>query len=71
MAAEDHVYKVVEITGSSPDSVAEAMRSGVRRASKTLRHLDWLEVTSIRGQLEGGEIAHFQVTMKMGFRLED
>ena len=69
--AEDSTYKIVEIAGTSPDSVAQAMRSGVRRASKTLRNVGWVEVTQIRGHVEDGEIAHFQVEMKVGFRLED
>jgi flavin-binding protein dodecin len=68
---EDSTYKVIEIAGTSPDGVTEAMRSGVQRASQTVRHLDWVEVTGIRGHLEGSEIKHFQVTMKLGFRLDD
>lgn len=68
---EDSTYKIVEIAGTSPESVAEAMRSGVRRASRTLRNVDWIQVTGIRGHVEDGEIAHFQVEMKVGFRLED
>ena len=68
---EDSTYRIVEIAGTSPDSVAEAMRSGVRRASRTLREIGWVEVTGIRGHVQDGEIAHFQVEMKVGFRLED
>lgn len=68
--SEQATYKIVELTGSSPDGVTEAMRSGVQRAGQTLRNLEWVEVTQIRGHLEGSEIAHFQVTMKVGFRLE-
>ncbi len=64
-------YKIVEIAGTSPDSIAEAMKSGVRRAAATLRGIDWVEVVSIRGHVEGDEIAHFQVEMKIGFKLED
>ena len=67
----DHVYRVTEIVGSSPDGVDQAIRNGVARASQTLRHLDWFEVVEIRGHLEEGEMAHVQVTMKVGFRLED
>jgi flavin-binding protein dodecin len=70
MAADAQTYKIVEIAGTSPDGVTEAMRNGVARASETLRGLDWVEVTNIRGHLEEGAIAHFQVTMKVGFRLE-
>jgi flavin-binding protein dodecin len=69
--AENSTYKIVEIAGTSPESVAQAMRSGVRRASRTLRNVDWVEVTGIRGHVKDGEIAHFQVEMKVGFRLED
>jgi flavin-binding protein dodecin len=68
--AENDTYKIVELAGTSPDGVTEAMRSGVERASKTLRSVDWIEVTSIRGHVEDGEIAHFQVQMKVGFKLE-
>ncbi|WP_433461472.1 dodecin [Spirillospora sp. CA-128828] len=67
----DRTYRVTEIVGTSPESVETAIRNGVRRAAQTLRHLDWFEVTEVRGQIEDGEVAHFQVTMKVGFRLED
>jgi flavin-binding protein dodecin len=68
---EDSTYKVIEIAGTSPDGVTEAMRSGVQRVAQTVRNLDWVEVTQIRGHLEGDQIAHFQVEMKIGFRLDD
>jgi flavin-binding protein dodecin len=67
----DHVYKSVEITGSSPDGVKEAIDRAIVKASQTLRNLDWFEVTSVRGQIDGGSVAHYQVTLKIGFRLED
>jgi dodecin len=67
----DRTYRVTEIVGTSPESIDAAVRNGIRRAAATLRHLDWFEVTEIRGQLEDGAIAHFQVGMKLGFRLED
>ena len=67
----DHVYRVSEIVGSSPDSLQQAIRNGVSRASRTLRNLEWFEVTEIRGQIADGEVAHFQVGLKVGFRLED
>ncbi|GAA0577784.1 MULTISPECIES: dodecin [Actinomadura] len=67
----DRTYRVTEIVGTSPESVESAVRNGVRRAAQTLRHLDWFEVTEVRGQIEDGEVAHIQVTMKVGFRLED
>ena len=67
----DHVYRVTEIVGSSPDGIEEAVRGAIARAQTTLRNLDWFEVTEIRGHLVDGEIGHFQVTVKVGFRLED
>jgi dodecin len=67
----NHVYKSVEITGTSPDGVKEAIDGAVAKASQTLRNLDWFEVTSVRGQIDGGSVAHYQVTLKIGFRLED
>jgi flavin-binding protein dodecin len=67
----DHTYRVTEIVGTSPDSVQQAIRNGVARASKTLRNLDWFETREIRGQIVDGEVTHFQVTMKVGFRLDD
>ena len=66
----DHTYRVTEIVGSSPEGVDHAIRNGIARANATLRRLDWFEVTEIRGHLVDGEIGHFQVTMKVGFRLE-
>ncbi|MDN3053952.1 dodecin family protein [Streptomyces sp. SRF1] len=66
-----HTYRVTELVGSSTESVDDAIRSGIDRASRTLRELDWFEVTEIRGRLEGGRIAHYQVGLKVGFRLED
>jgi len=67
----DHTYRVTEIVGTSPESVEAAIRNGIDRAAKTLRNLDWFETTEIRGHLVEGAIAHFQVTMKVGFRLDD
>ncbi len=64
-------YKIVELAGTSTESIAEAVRSGVQRASQTLRNIDWVEVTGIRGHVVDGDIEHFQVEMKVGFRLED
>jgi hypothetical protein len=66
-----HTYRVTEIVGSSPESVQQAIRNGVSRASQTLRNVEWFEVSEIRGQIADGEVAHFQVGMKVGFRLED
>ena len=67
----DHTYRVTEIVGTSPDGIDQAIRNGVDRASKTLRHVDWFEVTQIRGMAADGLIAHFQVGLKVGFRIED
>jgi dodecin len=67
----DHTYRVIEIVGSSPDGVDAAIRNGVARAAETMRSLDWFEMQSVRGHLENGTIGHFQVTLKVGFRLED
>ena len=67
----DHVYKSVEITGSSSESVTEAIDRAVAKASETLRHLDWFEVINVRGHISDGRVAHYQVTLKIGFRLED
>ena len=66
----DHTYRVVEIVGTSPDGIDQAIRNGVSRAAKTTRGLDWFEVQSVRGDLENGGVAHFQVTLKVGFRLD-
>lgn len=67
----DNVYRVTEVVGTSSEGVEDAVRKGVRRASQTLRQVDWFEVSSVRGHVENGEVAHFQVTVKIGFRLEE
>ncbi|RNL86775.1 dodecin [Halostreptopolyspora alba] len=67
----EHTYRVTEIVGTSPDSVDQAIRNGLERASATLREMDWFEVTQIRGHLQEGTIGHIQVGMKVGFRLEE
>ena len=67
----DHIYKIVELVGTSEHSVDDAIRSAIRRADKTLRHLRWFEVVETRGQVENGNVAHFQVTLKVGFTMED
>ncbi|MCQ8827885.1 dodecin [Streptomyces malaysiensis] len=66
-----HTYRVTEIVGSSSESVDDAIRCAIGRASKTLRNLDWFEVGQVRGHIENGRIAHYQVGLKVGFRLED
>ncbi|MFE7558957.1 dodecin [Kitasatospora sp. NPDC057500] len=67
----EHVYRVTEIVGSSTESIDAAIRNGVERASRTLRNLDWFEVTQIRGHLDEGRIKHYQVGLKIGFRLDE
>jgi dodecin len=67
----DHVYKVVELVGSSDESVTKAIDTAITKAARTLRHLGWFEVVQVRGHIEDGKVAQYQVTMKAGFRLED
>lgn len=67
----DHTYRLTEIVGTSPESIDQAIRNGVARASKTLRNLDWFEVTEVRGQIEDGAVSYYQVGMKVGFRLDE
>jgi flavin-binding protein dodecin len=67
----DRTYRIAEIVGTSPDGVDQAIRNGVERAAKTLRHVDWFEMTQVRGQVKDGTVEHFQVGLKIGFRLED
>ena len=67
----DRTYRVTEIVGTSPDGVESAIHNALHRAAQTLRHLDWFEITQVRGQIEDGRVAHFQVGLKVGFRLED
>lgn len=64
-------YKMTEIVGTSPKSFADAVQEAVKRASKTLRNLGWFEVVQMRGLIKEGQVAEFQVTIKVGFRLED
>jgi len=66
----NHVYKTIELTGSSPKGVEEAIRNAVAKASKTLHNLRWFQVTETRGEIENGKVAHWQVTMKVGFTLD-
>jgi dodecin len=67
----NRTYRVTEIVGTSPDGIDQAIRNALARATKTLRHVDWFEVTQMRGQVKDGDVEHFQVGMKVGFRLED
>lgn len=67
----NRTYRVTEIVGTSDESVDAAIRNGIARANQSLRHLDWFEVTEIRGHIRDGAVDHLQVGMKVGFRLED
>ena len=69
--ADNRVYKLVEIVGTSEEGFAEAVKAGVERASQTLRNCDWFEVTELRGRVAKNKVTQFQVKMKVGFRLED
>ena len=66
----DHVYRLSEIVGSSPVSVDEAIRNAVAKASQTVRNIEWFEAQEIRGQVADGAVAYFQVTVKIGFRVD-
>ena len=66
----DHVYKKTEIVGSSKTSIEDAIEQAIARASSTLHHLDWFEVTETRGHIVDGKVGHYQVTLKVGFRLD-
>ncbi|HVL10643.1 MAG TPA: dodecin [Burkholderiaceae bacterium] len=66
-----HTYKLIELVGSSPDSSDDAIRNALAKASQSVEHMDWFEVIQTRGHLKDGRIAHFQVVVKVGFRIED
>jgi flavin-binding protein dodecin len=66
----NHTYKLVELVGSSPNSSDEAIRNAIQKASATIKHIDWFQVTETRGHVVGDRVAHFQVTLKIGFRVE-
>lgn len=67
----DHTYKVIELVGSSPNGIDDAIRNAIARAGKTVRNMRWFEVVGTRGHIEDGKVAHFQVTLKVGFTLDD
>jgi flavin-binding protein dodecin len=67
----DHTYKVVELVGSSETSIEDAIGTAIARATETVRHLRWFEVIHTRGHIENGKVAHYQVTLKIGFTMED
>ena len=66
----EHIYKKVELTGSSTTGTDDAIRNAIGKASQSIQHLDWFEVVESRGHIENGEVAHWQVTLKVGFRLD-
>jgi flavin-binding protein dodecin len=68
---EDHIYKILELVGSSEDSIEGAIQSAISRASKTIREMRWFEVVQTRGHIENGSVRHYQVTLRVGFTLED
>ena len=67
----DRTYAISEIVGTSPQDVNQAIRNGIKRAGETLRNLDWFELVEVRGAILNGEVNHYQVTLKVGFRMED
>ena len=71
MPADGHTYRVTEVVGTSNESIHQAVRNGIASASNTVRHLEWFEVTEIRGSIDGSDVGFFQVGMKIGFRLDD
>jgi len=66
-----HTYKVIEIVGSSPIGTDDAIKNAIAKAGKTVKHLNWFEVVETRGHIVDDKVAHFQVTLKIGFRMED
>jgi len=68
---EDHVYKIIELTGTSSSSVEDAVQNAIKRASKTVRHMRWFEVVETRGSITDGALGQWQVTIKIGFTLEE
>jgi len=67
----EHIYKMIEIVGSSSESSDDAVRNAIKRAAKSIHNMNWFEVVESRGHIQDGEVAHWQVTLKIGFRLED
>jgi len=68
---DEHIYKLVELTGSSKTSIEEAIQNAITKASQTLRNVHWFQVVETRGYIENGKVSYWQVTIKLGFRLED
>jgi len=67
----NHVYRLSEIVGSSPDGVDDAIRTAIRKANQTVRNIEWFQTEEVRGQVVDGEVAYYQVRLKIGFRVED
>jgi flavin-binding protein dodecin len=67
----NHVYRLSEIVGSSPTSIDDAIRTAIQKASQTVRNIEWFETQEVRGQVVDGDVAHFQVRLKIGFRVDD
>ena len=67
----DHVYRIIQVAGSSDKGIEDAIRNAIKRSSRTLRQVGWFEVVEMRGHVEDGEVAHYQVTLKVGFTLDD
>ncbi|HOP15219.1 MAG: dodecin family protein [Chromatiaceae bacterium] len=67
----DHIYKIIELVGSSKSGIEAAIENALARASKTIHHIDWFEVAETRGQVVDGKVGHYQVVLRVGFRLED
>lgn len=70
IAAKDHIYKILELVGSSEKSIEDAIQNALTRASKTIREMKWFEVVQTRGHIEGARVGHYQVTLRVGFTLE-
>ena len=71
IAAKDHIYKILELVGSSDKSIEDAIQNAITRASKTIREMKWFEVLETRGHIENGKVGHYQVTLRVGFTLEE
>ena len=67
----EHVYKILELTGSSPSSIEDAVQNAIRKAAKTVRQMQWFQIIETRGHIADGNVAHWQVTLKVGFTLEE
>ena len=68
---DHHTYKKIEVVGSSKNSIDEAIQNAITECNKSVKHMDWFEVSETRGHIENGQVAHFQVTLKIGFRIKD